>query len=183
MSDTSNGERPRPQYGEYASAAEQRARIQVPHPEDLPAQAPSTPPAPPIWGAMPASPARPAPGEMANRVITIGLLAYGAVSVVVSFFSLLDLATIIENAYRAAGIGASFANGASAHAWGIAAAIVLVVGFSATAWWAVHTMRRAKVSWWIPLVGAAVTYIFVSVCAAVPMFTDPALLRYITELS
>ncbi|MEQ6898816.1 DUF6264 family protein [Microbacterium sp. KR10-403] len=177
MSDAGSGGRPRPQYGEYASAAEQRARIQVPQHEEQPAP---PVPAPPLWGASPQAPARPAPAQAANRVITIGLLAYGAINVLMSVFSFLDLSTVIDTTYRIMGVPGSFANQASAHTWGIVAAIVLVLGYAGTVWWSVHVMRRGRLSWWIPLVGAAVTYVIVSVFVAIPMMTDPAFVTYVT---
>jgi hypothetical protein len=40
-------------------------------------------------------------------------------------------------------------------------------------------MRRGRVSWWIPLVGAAATYLVVSVCLTIPLMGDPALMHYI----
>jgi len=177
MSDTGGSERPRPQYGEYASAAEQRARIQVPQHEESPA---TRAPAPPTWGATPPAPARPAPGQAANRVITIGLLAYGAINVLMSAFSFLDLSTVIDGTYRVMGVPGSFTNAASAHTWGVVAAIVLALGYAGTVWWSVHVMRRGKMSWWIPLVGAALTYVIVSALVAIPMMTDPAFVSYVT---
>ena len=177
MSDPGGSDRPRPQYGEYASSAEQRARIQVPQHEVPPA--PPTP-APPAWGAMPLAQTGPAPGHVANRVITIGLLAYGAINVLMSVFSFLDLPTVIDNTYRIMGVPGSFTNLASAHIWGVVAAIVLVLGYAGTVWWSVRFLRRGKMSWWIPLVGAAVTYVIVSVFVAIPMMTDPAFVSYVT---
>ena len=40
-------------------------------------------------------------------------------------------------------------------------------------------MRVAgKLAWWIPLVGAIVTFIVVSVCLTVPLLGDPAIVAH-----
>jgi hypothetical protein len=174
-----DGGRPRPQYGEYASAEEQRARIETPAPGPA-ATPPASPPAPPtapLWGAR--SPAQ-APGQAANRVITIGLLVYGAVNVLLSVFSFFDLPTVIAGTYRVMGISGSFENVAAARTWGVVAAFVLIAGYVGTVLLSIRALRRRRASWWIPLVGAAVTYIIVSVCIAVPMMNDPTFLSYVT---
>lgn len=178
MSD-SDGGRARPQYGEYASAEEQRARIQTPAPEPEAVQHASPPalPAAPMWGAR--SPAQ-APGQAANRVITVGLLVYGAVNVLLSVFSFFDLPAVIASTYRVMGISGSFENEAAARTWGIVAALVLIAGYVVTVLLSVRALRRRRVAWWIPLVGAVVTYIVVSVCIAVPMVNDPTFLSYVT---
>jgi len=173
-----DGGRPRPQYGEYASAEEQRARIQTPAPD--PAPTPPVPPAAPMWGTR--APAQ-APGQAANRVITVGLLVYGAVNVVLSVFSFFDLPAVIDSTYRVMGISGSFENVAAARAWGVVAAIVLIAGYVGTVLLSIRALRRRRVSWWIPLVGAVVTYIIVSVCIAVPMVNDPTFLSSVTGSS
>jgi len=111
--------------------------------------------------------------------VTWALLAYGAVNVVLSIASFLDLAGVADMTYRVMGIPGSFTDTAAAHGWGIAAAIVLVLGYALTAWLALRTMRRGRRSWWIPVVGAVATTIVVSVCVSVPLMTDPAFLDFL----
>jgi hypothetical protein len=77
------------------------------------------------------------------------------------------------------GITAQFTNVDAARLWGVVAAIVLVVGYLATAVLAVRRVRRGRLAWWIPLVGAAVTFIAVYVCIAIPLFGDPAFAHYV----
>jgi hypothetical protein len=175
--DSGSDPRPRPQYGEYATPAEQRARIQHPAPPSA---------APPVAPAAQAAPDRvpttvPAarPGAAVNRIVTIVLLAYGAVNVVLSVFSFLDLAAVADATYKVMGVPGSFTSTPTTQAWGIAAAALLVVGFIVTAYFSIRVMRRGRVSWWIPLVGAAATYLVVSVCLTIPLMGDPALMHYI----
>lgn len=166
----------RPQYGEYASPEEQRARIQTPAP--VPQPATPAPPAAPMWGA---SVQQAAPGQAANRVITIGLLIYGAVNVLLSVVSFFDLPAVIDSTYRVMGIPGPFANEAAARTWGIVAAVVLIAGYALTVLLSIRALRRRRTSWWIPLIGAVVTYIAVSVCIAVPMMNDPTFLTYLSH--
>lgn len=177
MSEETDG-RPRPQFGEYASPEEQRARIRTPEPAPAPAPEPAPPPVQPVWGAR----GRPgASGGALNRLVTIALLLYGGINVALSAFSFLDLPAAMDSVYDMMGIPGSFTDTGAARTWGIVAGILLVAGFVATVWASVRTMRRGRLSWWIPLVGAAVTYLVVSVCIAVPMMNDPALMSYLTD--
>lgn len=172
MSNPPEDPRPRPRYGEYATPAEQRARIRQP-------ARPLVPPAPPTGAAEPAGPVRLRPGAAANRIITIALLVYGGINVLLSVFSFTDLPVLADATYRMMGISGTFHDTPTSRLWGVVAAVVLVVGYIATAVLSVWALRRGRRSWWIPLAGAAVTYLAVSVCVAVALAGDPALSSYI----
>jgi type III secretory pathway component EscS len=187
-----DGSRPRPQYGEYASAEEQRARIREPQPPFAPpaASAPSTPstsgPAPqappplPTWGApSPVAPARhPHP---IDRIVTIVLLAWGAVNVVYSAISYANLPAFAAQAYRIMDVQGEFTNLAAGRLWGVIAAVALVVGYLVTLMLAVRNLRRRRLAWWIPVVGAVVTFLVVYVCLAIPLLGDPAFMQYVSS--
>jgi hypothetical protein len=186
-------ERPRPQYGEYATPEEQRARIQQPdatwaldngrrvdggqiHP--APAAAPT---GAPTAAPVPARAMTPARG--ADRVVTLALLALGALNVILTAVSYFDLAGLADQAFSMLGIPGEFTNIESAQLWGPVAAIVLIAGFVLTALLAWRNLRAGRISWWIPVVGAIVTYMGVYVCIAIPLFGDPAFMEYATTLS
>jgi len=186
MSDAPD-ERPRPQYGEYATPEEQRARIQQPdatwaletgqavdgaHLHPAPADAPPVAPVPAMT-----------PARGVDRVVTLALLALGALNVVITAVSYFDLAGLADQAMTLLGIEGEFTNIESAQLWGPIAAVVLVAGFALTAFLAWRNLRRGRISWWIPLVGAIVTYIVVYVCIAIPLLGDPAFVAYSTSLS
>ncbi len=172
--------RPRPQYGEYATPEEQRARIagtsgDAPHPDvaptavvevDAPVNASSGLPTPrPTTAA-----ARPT--RTADRVITIALLAYGLVTVIGAIPQLVDFVGFTDTWMRTAGIDATLGDPVAGRAWGIAAAVVYSVGWLLTAvltWWSLSARRM---SWWIPLVGAIVTFLIVGMLLTVPLVTD-----------
>jgi hypothetical protein len=179
--------RPRPQYGEYASPEEQRARIQQPAPEW---QQPVTPAAPVIADAAEAgirSPQQaqdlqrpagaPVRTRMADRVITIALLVYGLFNVVTSFPSFLDYGTYAETMFAVMGLDVTLSDPGAGRPFGIAAAVVLAVGWIATAVVSLWSLRRGRLTWWIPLV-AGIFFTFVTgVLMAIPLMSDPAVVK------
>ncbi|WP_424448812.1 DUF6264 family protein [Microbacterium arborescens] len=185
----SEQERPRPQYGEYATPEEQRARIAAlggaaPHPDvaetaHVPAVGPDARPGGASRAPLP--PSRPTttaarPTRLADRVITVALLAYGFVTVLGAIPQLVDFAGFAQTWMDMAGIDASLTDPAGGRAWGIAAAVVYGAGWLVTAalsWWSLSARR---LSWWIPLVGAIVTFIIVSMLLAAPLLSDPGVL-------
>jgi len=166
--------RPRPQYGEYATPEEQRAAIRSPEPEPA---ASADPPHPPT---APATTVAARPTRMADRVITLALLAYGLVTVISAIPQLVDFSEFAKTWMTVAGVEGEFTNTAQGALWGGIGATVFAVGWLLTAvlaWW---SLARGKLSWWIPLVGAIVTFLIVSVCLVVPLFGDDALVRGLT---
>jgi len=168
--------RERPKFGEYATPEEQRARIQ--QPDAVPAVEPvAMPPAAPLAqrpAPVSASAEPTPPRSQANRLATIMLLAFGAANVMISMFSYLDLTSAFESSYEVLGITEPFTNYAGAKLWGTVAAIVLLVGYLATLMVTWRVLKAGRISWWIPLVGAVVTFAIVCGCIAVPLMGDAA---------
>lgn len=175
--------RPRPQYGEYASPEEQQARIQQPAPQW---QQPVTPTAPVMaetggTGIHPAQPAPDAPSvgapvrtRLVDRVVTISLLVYGLFNVVTSFPSFLDYGAYAETMFAVLGLDVTLSDPAAGRPYGIAAAIVLALGWIATALVSLWSLRRGRLTWWIPL-AAGILFTFVTgVLMAIPLMSDPA---------
>lgn len=162
----------RPQYGEIATLDEQRKAAGLPPLSDT---------APPM--AEPTSPAAPAERRPSpvDRFATIALLAYGLVNVVTTALSYLDFTSAMNNVMDVLGIEGEFTNYAQGKLWGTIAAIVLVAGWAATAYLAVRRLRRGRLSWWVPVVGAIVTLFLTSLCAAVPMIGDPAFVAFLSS--
>lgn len=173
-------ERPRPQYGEYATPEEQRARIQQPDPA-LMAPAPVEPAA----AEAPAAADVPAPVRQrpVDRLVTAMLLGVGAVNVFFSAQGFSDPSAAFSQTFSAMGIPGEFSNFDSAQTWGMIAAVVLVAGYLLTALGSWARLRAGRLAWWLPLVGATVTYIVVSVCLAIPLAGDPAFQAYVTSVS
>jgi energy-converting hydrogenase Eha subunit C len=192
--------RPRPRYGEYATPEEQRARIQQPDATfalEAGEKLEPAPPAAPVAqapGPRQAAPGARVPGtgmpgagpgtgtarHPVDRIVTVALLAYGAVNVVFSVMSFFNLADLATQALRILGSTAAFTNDEAARLWGPIAAVVLVIGYLVTLLLAVRRLRSGRLAWWVPLAGAAATYIVVYICLAVPLLGDPAFLDYAT---
>lgn len=165
----------RPQYGEYATPEEQRRLAGLPPVDAVPVTDAAPAPAP--------APEAPAPVRAAarpwDRILTIALLAYGVINVFMSAMTYLDLATPMNESMRILGIEGEFTNFEQAKVWGTVAAVVLVVGWVVTAWLSIRRLRTGKLTWWVPLVGAAATILVASCCIAVPMMGDPAFISFV----
>lgn len=174
----------RPQYGEYATIEEQRRLAGLP-PVDAVVDAPvvseppvASEPAVQTQVATPVAKSRPW-----NRIVTIGLLAYGLVNVFMTGMAYLDLPTVMNESMKIIGIDGEFTNFAQGKLWGTIAAVVLVIGWVITALISIRRLRTGKLTWWIPLVGAVVTMIIVGICITVPMMGDPAFIAHVEGLS
>lgn len=165
----------RPQYGERATPEEQRLAAGLPPVEMTPPAAVKEAPGPP-------SPP-PDRSRRVDRFVTIGLLAYGLVNVIVTGLSYLDLPVVMNQTMRTLGIEGEFTNFAQGRLWGTIAAVVLAVGWSVTAMLSVRRLRRGRITWWLPLVGAVVTMLVASICIAVPMFGDPAFTASVGQMA
>lgn len=162
----------RPQYGEYASPDEQRARAGLPPVPDASEVAQSH------AGSSPAQPAVKGPGAgFMDRVAAFALLGIGLVNVLTSLGGFFDLAGTLDQTRELMGITGEFTNFAGARTWGAAAAVVLLAGYALTVWFTVRRVRARRSAWWLPLVGWVVTMIVVSVCISVPMLADPVFME------
>lgn len=159
----------RPQYGEYASPEEQRARAGLP-PLNAQPTASASPPAPaPARDAAKGAPARPV-----GRLITFLLLGFGLVNVLSSIPQFVNMSSTLNESMEMLGLEGEFTNFAAARTWGVVAVVLLLAGYAATAWLSFRQLKRNRPAWWIPLVGFVVTMSLVSACIAVVMFSDPA---------
>ncbi|MCW3491782.1 DUF6264 family protein [Microbacterium sp. SSM24] len=169
--------RPRPQYGEYATPEEQRARIAQPdiglvyEPAPVADEPVAAPPAPQAGAA--AEPGTPRSRPI-DRIVTFALLAYGLVNVISSFSALIDYSSYAETMFSILGVDAELSDPAAGRPWGIAAAIVLAVGWLVTAAVSWMSLRRGRLSWWIPLLGGVVFTFTSAMLVLVPIMNDPA---------
>jgi drug/metabolite transporter (DMT)-like permease len=159
----------RPQYGEYASPEEQRARAGLPPVDQMPVASAVVLPTTPAAGA-----AAPQIDRRVGRMVTAVLLGVGLVNVLTSIPGFLNLSASLDQSLKMLGYEGSFSDFAAAKTWGVVALVVMMLGYAATVWLSVRRIRRNRSSWWLPLVGFAVTMIAVTICISVPMLGDPA---------
>jgi len=182
--------RPAPQYGEYATPEQQRELIR--RSGGTPPAAPDAdsagqPPAPvvpaPVTPALAAHPAEgaanAAPRRRGDRFVTIALLAYGLFTVVTTIPQLVRYSSFAQSWLEMAGIQAEFTAVESGRLWGGIAAAVFALGWIVTTLISWRMLTRGRLSWWIPLVGAVVTFVVVSICVSVPLMSDPAIVEQI----
>lgn len=173
----------RPAYGEYATPEEQRARIQQPDAtaalssgQSVEATTPSPPPPPeaPASVLPPSDAAAPArrPRTL-DRIATFGLLGYGLFNVLTSIPAFTEYSTYANTLLGVMGVDAQFTGGG--RGWGLAAALVLGLGWLLTATVTWQNLRRGRITWWIPLVGGVVFTLTASVLLMVPLLTDPTI--------
>lgn len=185
-------ERPRPQYGEYATPEEQRARIKQPDltrlletgqdPDALKGAVPVDSPTLTTKPATRTSGASAMPrGRFADRVVTIALLVYGLVNVVTSIPSMIDYGSYVSTVLTLLGIDGELADPSSGRPWGIAAALILAIGWLLTAYLSWRSLARGRVTWWIPLVAGIVFTFVTGVLLMVPIVSDPTLWNAILD--
>jgi len=165
--------RERPQYGEYATPEEQRAAIKQPLPPAEITPVPATVAAP-----APAAAARPPRRRFWDRAVTIALLAYGLFNLVATVPMLADFDAFASSWMEMVGIDGTFTNSAQGVTWGIAGAVLYTVGYLATAFWAWRWMAAGRLSFWIPIVGAVVTFVLLTFCLLPPLIGDPAIMEH-----
>lgn len=166
----------RPQYGEYATPEEQRARIQRPEVTDALESGVAPQPAP----TTPQAPQARARGPLVDRVITVVLLVYGLVSTVSTIVQLLDFPGYAERAAQILGVDATYTNLSAGYVWGAAASVVYGIGYLVTAVITWRRLARGRISFWVPLVGFVVTTLLAGVCITVALASDPAFLTSLT---
>lgn len=188
-------EPPRPEYGEYATPEEQRARMGLPPahhsvlgPHGTASLAPSESPLAaqrPQAGRETAaadagrSDAEHRTARAWDRSLTWVLLAVGLLSLAASASSYLNMAPAMQAAYHELGIG-HFGAAAIARPAGIALIIVQSVIWVATVLLARRSLRRGRISFWIPLIGAVVSYIALVAVLLIVVLNDPAFVAYIS---
>ena len=166
--------RPRPQYGEYASRDDQAKAAGHPAPSFAP------PTVPPAAGPTPAPSARAGTPRRWDIVLSVALLAYGAVNVVAGFFQFADLGAVLEQVYTRMGIG-KYTPTPLAGTLGVVINVTSSVLFVLTALLTTRLLRRGRLAFYLPIIGGVLAWIVSFVCVAVLMFGDPAFTAYVNR--
>jgi hypothetical protein len=174
-------DRPRPQYGEYASVDEQIAAGGVPveaEPVVTPAAVARAPLAPPdpvtrVDGAPPVS-------RTWDVVLTLTLLVLGAYSILTSIAGLLDFSTVLVELYAAAGYGA-YTSIALADGIGVGILVSHSIVYVVTVAVALSRLRARRLAFFVPISGAVLAGVFYFVLVLVAMTSDPALAAWVSE--
>jgi hypothetical protein len=188
--------RPRPEYGEYASPAEQAEAMGISEAElaavTAPKPAPGKPadeveakieptadllPPPRPEDAIPLPPP-PAPAAAKNRrwdrAATYAMLFVGIYWLVVFTASFRDLGTAMEQTTKMLDLG-EFTSFALADSFGFWLSIIVPVVYVITAGIAIVRVRAGKLAFFVPLIGAGVGGVITLVFFTILMYSDPAL--------
>lgn len=133
----------------------------------------------PVQGPTGQPSATPAPSRKGDRVITILLLvvgAFGALQFAGGFMSLQQSFGIVADAF---GMTDWVAPPAVATI-GIVGTFIMLALYAATLLWSVQRMRRGKLAFFIPLIGAVVAFITMFVIIAIAMGQSPELFTEMT---
>lgn len=116
----------------------------------------------------------------ADFVLTVGLLAFGFVSVVQSL-SVGEVASTVrrtlETQYTALNDPSALSTAAAI------AAITNVVVFALVAWWSIRRLRARKRTFWVPLVGAVVATAISTIAFVVVVMQDQAFVDFMLRQS
>ncbi len=169
-------QRPRPQFGEYATPDEQRKAIKVPLEDDEPVPVESH--VSPSSHISVQTPARKAPGG--DRFATVLLLGIGLVTILISLSALVDLPDAISAAFAQMEVG-DFTSTGLAATMGWTAIVIEVVLWGLALWLSLRALGRGKTAWWIPLVFGVIANVAVFVCIAIAMAGDPSFAEYVSR--
>lgn len=120
-------------------------------------------------GVEQASPRPAGRASVVDRVVTVALLAFGLFTVIDSIGSYTDPATLVEML----GLDAELTNYGGQRAAGIAAVVVMLVGWLATTWFVWRRGAAGKSMWWIALIAGVVFTFAGGLIVAIPLVTDP----------
>ncbi|MFA0849850.1 DUF6264 family protein [Curtobacterium sp. WHRI 8282] len=116
----------------------------------------------------------------ADFVLTVGLLAFGLVSVVQS----LSVGKVASTVRRTLEAQYTALNDPSALSTAAAiAAITNVVVFALVAWWSIRRLRARKRTFWVPLVGAVVATAISTIAFVVVVMQDQAFVNFMLRQS
>ena len=191
---SSDDDRPKPQYGEYATpeeVAEARGPLPV-EPTDpvsrlaAPISRPASPraakassrPSPSLSSAPPprGAPVAARHPRQANNLITVLLLVVGIWNTVTSIPSYLDFGTVLTQGVAVAGYG-TVTFGAAAHTAGIVLLAISCLLLIAAVGVSLQLIRSGRRSIWVPVVAAALYLVASLVVMSVVVANTPALLH------
>lgn len=190
MSTLSNTpDRPRPQYGEYATPeqlaaargltlAQMQDQITPPRvavPADSAAPAAATAAAQSADAAAPAQKRR-----LVDRAVTIGLLVFGLFYTLLNIPGFLAMSETMQLSYDFMGYGEFRATDLAA-TLGVVAAVLQVAIWLVTASVSFAMMKRGRAAWWVAVAGGMVALIAFAVISTIILSGDPTFVEMLNN--
>jgi hypothetical protein len=171
-------DRPRPQYGEYATPEQQaKAMGQVHRAPSEPSIPPPPDPSSRVAAPIPASVRS---GFSGDRFATIFLLGIGFFAFLTSISGDLNLAAQINQTSATIG-GGNYSDPGFANRMGILLLVVNAVTLLGTAIWALRWMARGRRAFYIPIVGFLVFSILAVIIVGIVFSADPSIMSDIEK--
>ncbi|MGX5696313.1 DUF6264 family protein [Agromyces soli] len=168
-------ERPRPRYGEYAPPGWSWQPSQPEQPAAAAEPAPAPPPAP----VADTSAARSRTAPRWDRILTIGLLAFGAFGAWNSAASLQEIPRQMQLSYEMMGVG-TFTPPEWLPTLALVGAIIQLALYAVVLGLSILRLRSGRIAFWIPLVGGVASFAVTLVLLAIVMLNDPTYLDFVT---
>ncbi|WP_066040430.1 DUF6264 family protein [Herbiconiux solani] len=149
-------------------------------PAKAPRQAAARQPTPP-------PPYNPAAAAMPDRkrgdmIATFLLLAAGVISTTNTVVSMLQLPAVMQQVMDIYKIDGAYAGTSTAQTAGSVGAALLVLIFALTVYISVRRLRVNKLTFFVPLIGAVLSFAVSTACIAIAFFADPALVQGFSTL-
>lgn len=186
-------ERPRPQFGEYATREEQLAHIKAPTPEQLDPSTADVAPSAAVAG--PLSLKSPAPADLAalaerrrqfNIFASVAFIAFGLFEVVANVPTFLSMSVLINAQLSAFGsdrgvtIDTYPLTDVSVLA-GYALIALWIVLWLASALWSWSRIRRGKNAVWVPILAGVIANLAVGIVVTVLIFDQPNIAQQLID--
>lgn len=122
-----------------------------------------------------------APTRAGDRFVTIFLLAFGLIYLIGGAGGYLDLPTTLNTVFARFGVG-DYTPTPATPVFGVAFLVSQSVIWLASAIWSYRRLSQGRQSWWVPVIGAAVTFLVTAILFAVLVSTDPAFVAYLSTV-
>lgn len=113
-------------------------------------------------------------------MVTVALLALGLVYLIGGASGYLDLPTTLDTVYAQFGIGV-YTPTATTSAFGIAFVATQSIIWIVVAVWSYRRLSSGRRSWWVPVLGAAATFLVTVALLGALLGSDPAFLAYVSS--
>ncbi len=176
----SDSERPKPQYGEYASDDEHASALARSGAEPARAHPPMTHAgnaSPRLAGGGVSTALR--PRSAFDRIVTVFLLSFGAVSTFGSATIFLNFGEKLPEIVARQNMGVFHSTEQTATI-GIIIFVSQVLLWALAAVWSFRRIKRHKLAWWVPVLVGALGFIVLSILLGSALAADPS---FIPELS
>jgi uncharacterized membrane protein YhaH (DUF805 family) len=135
---------------------------------------------PPPSGAPAAAPAQ---RRQWDLLLTVALLAIGAITVFATFGELADLAGTIDETYRLQGIDGRLEARDAASTVGFVVNVIRVAALLWAAAVAIRRLRAGQLAFWVPLTAGVVANLALMIGVASIILGDPAFLAYVDSIA